>query len=288
MSEATRLPYSYIVLRYVHDIGTSEFINVGVVLMAQRGPYLGAKFKTTYGRLKKTFPSVDTDVFRARMRRLQATFDQFSAGDIGAPTAADRKSLSPLEQLVHSVIRMDDSSLQWSAVGSGLSKDLPATLTSLYQRFVTKYDSEQASITRKDDDVWKHFRTELEKRNVLPHLGQKVIAVDDDSVKFEHAWKNGVWNCYEPLSFDLASDTSIKEKAHRWLGQISSIRSSSEGFHVYFLVGKPVDVSLKEAYEKAVSILRKAPDSEVVEEDQAEAFSESVALAITAHGNPPI
>lgn len=288
MSETTRLPYSYIVLRYVHDIGTGEFINVGVVLMAQRGSYLGAKFKTAYGRVKKAFPSVDTEVFRARMRRLQATFDQFADGDINVPTAGDANAVKPIERLVHSVIRVDDSSLQWSAVGGGLSSDLPATLTSLYQRFVTKYDSEQAYATRKDEDVWKHFRTELEKRNVLHHLEQKVIAVADDSVKFEHAWKNGVWNCYEPLSFDLASDASIKEKAHRWLGQVASIQESREDFHVYFLVGKPLDTSLNEAYEKAVSILRKAPDSEVIEEDGAEAFSVSVAQAITEHGHPPI
>lgn len=285
MSETTRLPYSYIVLRYVHDIGTGEFINVGIVLMAQSGSYRAAKFKTAYGRLKKAFPSVDTEVYRTRMRRLQATFDRYTDGDIYATSAINTVSANPLEQLVHSVIRVDDSSLQWSTVGSGLSRDLQATLTSLYKRFVTKYDNEQATATRKDDDVWRHFRAELEKRNVLPHLEQKVISVADDSVKFEHAWKNGVWNCYEPLSFDLTSDTSIKEKAHRWLGQVSSIQASSEGFRVYFLVGKPEDTSLKEAYEKAVSILRKAPDSEVIEEEEAEKFSKTVALAITAHGN---
>jgi len=288
MSSTTRTPYSYIVLRYVHDIGTGEFINVGVVLTAARGSYIGAKFKTAYGRVKKAFPTIDPDVFRARMRRLQAAFDQITEGSIDAPNSKDAKEATAIEQLAHSVIRADDSSLQWSPVGSGLSKDLPATLASLYQRFVTKYDTELANAPRKDDDVWKHFRIELEKRNVLSHLEEKVIAVADDSVKFEHAWKNGAWHCYEPLSFDLASDASIKEKAHRWLGQVSSIKDSREGFRVYFLVGKPADADLSDAYEKAVSILRKAPSSEVVEEDGAEQFSESVAKAISEHEQHPM
>lgn len=284
MSTTARTPYSYIVLRYVHDIGTGEFINVGVVLTAARGSYIGAKFKTAYGRVKKAFPTIDPDVFRARMRRLQATFDQITEGTLDAPNSSDGKEATAIEQLVHSVIRADDSSLQWSPVGSGLSKDLPATLTLLHQRFVTKYDTELINAPRKDDDVWKHFRTELEKRNVLSHLEEKVIAVADDSVKFEHAWKNSAWHCYEPLSFDLASDSSIKEKAHRWLGQVSSIKDSREDFHVYFLVGKPADADLSDAYEKAVSILRKAPSSEVIEEEGAEQFSESVAKAISEHG----
>jgi Protein of unknown function (DUF3037) len=288
MNTITRTPYSYSVLRYVHDIGTGEFINVGVVLTAPRASFVGAKFKVAYGRVKKAFPSIDTEVFRTRMRRLQATFDRLAEGDLSAPISRGTKDGAPIEQLVHSVVRADDSSLQWSPPGSGLSKDLPATLTALYQRFVTKYDTEIAHVQRKDEDVWRRFRTELEKRNVLSHLEQKVIAVADDSVKFEHAWKNGAWHCYEPLSFDLASDASIKEKAHRWLGQVSSIKDSREGFNVYFLVGKPTDAGLGEAYEQAVSILRKAPSSLVVEEDGAEEFSESVAKAISDHERSPM
>lgn len=288
MSSTTRTPYSYIILRYVHDVVTGEFINVGVVLLGAHGAYVGAKFKTTYGRVKKVFPTIDSDVFRSRMRRLQATFDQVSEGHFEALSQSSSGELTSIQQLAHSVIRPDDSSLQWSSVGSGLSKDFPSTLTSLYQRFIAKYDTELSSAPRKDDDVWKHFRTALEKRNVLPYLEEKVIAVADDSVKFEHAWKNGAWHCYEPLSFDLASDTSIREKAHRWLGQVSSIKDSSEWFNVYFLVGKPTDPSLNDAYEKAISILRKAPASQVVEEDGAESFSELVAKAIAEHEQHPL
>ena len=210
-------------------------------------------------------------------------FDRIAEGDLSSQMSVEPSNAVPLEQLMHSVIRADDSSLQWSPLGSGLSKDLPATLATLYQRFVTKYDAEVTSALRRDDDVWKLFRTELEKRNVLGHLEEKVIAVADDSVKFEHAWKNGAWNCYEPLSFDLSSDASIKEKAHRWLGQVSSIKDAYEGFKVYFLVGKPSDVDLSDAYEQAVSILRKAPSSAVVEESRAEEFSKTVAQAIEEH-----
>lgn len=285
MNTTPRTPYSYAVLRYVHDIGTGEFINVGIVMSAPRASFVCAKFKTAFGRVKKTFPTVDTQVFRARMRRLQATFDKIAGGDFDLPSSKDSASI---EQLIHSVIRADDSSLQWSAPGSGVANDLPSTLTALYQRFVTKYDSDLQGERRKDDDVWKQFRTELEKRNVMSHLEEKVIEVADDSVRFEHAWKNGAWHCYEPISFDLSSDTSIREKAHRWLGQMSSIKDSSESFNVYFLVGKPADPRLNGAYKKALSILGKAPSSEVVEEERAREFSESVALTISEHEHWPL
>jgi hypothetical protein len=57
---------------------------------------------------------------------------------------------------------------------------------------------------------------------------------------------------------------------------------------VYFLVGKPADEGLSEAYEQAVSILRKAPSSSVVEEDRADEFSDSVAKAISEHEVRPL
>jgi hypothetical protein len=42
MNTTERTPYSYAVLRYVHDIGTGEFINVGVVVSAPSVSFVGA------------------------------------------------------------------------------------------------------------------------------------------------------------------------------------------------------------------------------------------------------
>jgi hypothetical protein len=42
--------------------------------------------------------------------------------------------------LAHSVLPPDDSSLQWSEPGSGITEDPSATLESIYARMVTRYD----------------------------------------------------------------------------------------------------------------------------------------------------
>lgn len=280
MNTSDRVPYTYTVLRYVHDVGTGEFMNIGVVISSQDGPYLRAKFKSAFGRVKNAFPSLDTEVFKARIRQLQASFDDIAEGDLIGKGGRE----TSVHKVVHSVVPADDSSLQWSPVGSGLSKDLEGTLETLFSKFVTRFDHDAMSEYRKkDEDVWKSFRTELEMRNVLPRLEQKTIEVADDSISFEHAWKNGEWHCYEPISFDLASDRSIKDKAHRWLGQLASVSGSRDAFKVYFLVGKPCNLKLHRAYEKALSILKKAPSTHVIEEDSAKEFSELVASAIQQH-----
>jgi hypothetical protein len=137
---------------------------------------------------------------------------------------------------------------------------------------------------RQDNDVWKHFSRELERRQVLQHFTKKTIAVADDHVEFEHAWKNGVWHCLAPVSFDLASADSIREKAHKWLGQVTSVSTSAEPFKLYYLVEEPPAAELRPAFESALRILAKGPRTqEVVPVSRAAELSERLAAEVLGH-----
>jgi Protein of unknown function (DUF3037) len=46
---------AYTVLRYVHDIATGEFVNVGVVVYAPKVRYLQAEMRFICGRLARVF-----------------------------------------------------------------------------------------------------------------------------------------------------------------------------------------------------------------------------------------
>src|SRR5690606_2275015 len=77
-----------------------------------------------------------------------------------------------------------------------------------------------------------------------------------DRVLFDHAWKNGDWHCYQPLSFDLASAESIREKAARWSGHMTGLSKSPEHIRPYFLVGPPERAALFDDYQRAIELLR--------------------------------
>jgi hypothetical protein len=129
-------PYTYRVLRYVHDIGTGEFINVGVVVAACDAPCVAAKFKTDCGRVKDAFPSLDVEVFLARMTRLQACFDAIDAARCSEVHAHEGISIAAL---IRRVLPLEDSALHWSPTGSGVGGPLTAKLEVLYERFVTRH-----------------------------------------------------------------------------------------------------------------------------------------------------
>jgi hypothetical protein len=275
-------PYTYSVLRYVHDTTTGEFINVGVVLYSPEACYASALCRSTFGRISKAFPGMDGDVFKSLMRFVQSRIEEIGDG-LKQELPLNGHPASVME-VAHAVLPPDDSSLQWSPPGSGLSENLSQTLEALFERLVVRYDERPLKERRTDDEVWRNYRRSLESRHVLKHLQPKKISVQDDEVEFQYAWKNGVWHCLEPVSFDLSSADSIREKAHRWMGQLLSVKDAREPFKVYLLLGEPQQDALRPAFEKAVSILHRMPvDSAIIREADAGEFSEQFAREIEAH-----
>ena len=129
--------YTYRILRYVHDIETAEFINVGVVVASSNAPCVAARFTRDCRRVKGAFPSLDVEVFLARMKRLQACFDAIDAARCSAVRACEG---SCIEALIRSVVPLEDSALHWSATASGIGGQFALVLESLYERLVTKHD----------------------------------------------------------------------------------------------------------------------------------------------------
>lgn len=107
-----------------------------------------------------------------------------------------------------------------------------------------------------------------------------------DEIVFKHAWKNGVWHVYEPLSFDLADSDGIKTKAREWLGHLAAVADGvTERFKPHFIVGAPGRPELRKAYDSALAILKKAPvPPEIFEESQVDDLIARIEDEVRAHG----
>ena len=137
---------------------------------------------------------------------------------------------------------------------------------------------------RTDEEVWREFSKSLQSRHVLSHFREKEIVADADTKTFSKAWKNGVWHCLEPISFDLVDGSSIHEKAHRYLGQFTALRETEEQFKVYLLIGEPRHNDVQSHYARAMRILEKIPvPNEIFTEAQMEEFAARIASEIQSH-----
>jgi hypothetical protein len=274
--------FTYTVLRYVHDIATGEFVNMGVALYAPEAKYISAICNPRYGRLSKMFLDVNGDHLRSVMRYIQARFEEHAAKfSSELPLAEKPKSIM---EIAHGILPRDDSALQWSEPNGGITEDPAATLDQLYVRLVEKYEQRAQLPSRQDDDVWKLFRKELESKQVLSRMQPKRIIAKDYDHEFDHAWRNGSWNLYQPVSMDLLDSDSILDKANRWLGRATNLKDSTEEFHLWMLIGEPRIEKLRPAYAKALNILNKMPvQKDFISEQEANKFSSELATEMAKH-----
>lgn len=266
--------YNTITLRYLHDVVTGEFANIGVVLYAPEQRYLEARFTSSYERLNAIFLKIDHLHFRALMRYMANRFDEIAA-DI-----RDGLHVPPvtgLKEIVRQVLPPDDSSLQWSEQGGGFTEDPARTVEELFKRYVERYIAGAEQVSRTDEDIAKPFEVRLGR--AATKLAEKKIATKDYQYDFRFAWKNSIWHLYEPVSFDLVDPNSIREKANRWLGRGVALDEArqKEKFKIHFLLGEPKRNETKEAFENAIHLLSKIPgQKELVRESELEHFAEHV------------
>ncbi|RYD75162.1 MAG: DUF3037 domain-containing protein [Verrucomicrobiaceae bacterium] len=275
--------YTYTILRYVHDVAAGETLNVGIVLYAPSVRYVGALLQTRYSRLRQAFPMLDGDAHRQLMRYLQNRFDDLQ-GRVSTELPFNPQPES-IDTVVCQVLPKDDSSLQWSQPGGGLTANPEAELERLYARLVAANDQARAEDGRDDEMVWSHYRAPLAREKVLPHLTTHKVIAPDDEVEFEHAWKNHQWHCLQPLSLDLLKADSIKDKARRLLGQMVGVQGELNGHCLYVMVGEPQLEKCKPAAERALNLLHSnlPVKHEIIREAEAEVFSREFAARIQRH-----
>jgi len=272
------VPYTFVVLRYRHDPVTSEFVNVGVVVHCASCRFVKIRLASKFGRVSAMFPHLDKVALRGALTNVRTMFRRIAESphtDFGTQMTA--------EEIARTAVPPDDSALQWANAGAGLTANLDVTLEHLFDRMVTRYDQE-AYDRRTDHDVWRTLRAKLEERKIVARFHEKVIKSDIDRIDFKLAWKNGAWNCIQPLSFDLADGDGIRDKARRWTGNLLAVAKTSEPFKPYFVVAKPSQTNLFADFESALAILRTSPVvPEIYQEDQAGQLAESLADEINRH-----
>jgi Protein of unknown function (DUF3037) len=273
--------YSYTALRYVHDVMTGEFVNVGIVLFVPSTATVKVKTRSTIGRIKDIFPDLQRVAFVNAMKAIDRGIKKVSK------ECAETSLLSrdvDAGALARMALPSDDSSLQWSPVGGGLTDDVDKTFERLFERLVARYDTHSAH-RRTDDDVWKPVRDKIAERNIDVELIKKTITGTSDEIAFEHAWKNGKWHAYEPISLDMADAEGIKDKARKWRGHLDAVHDgASEQVKLHLVIGAPSQLSLIPAYENAVKILSSSPfQPTIYSEDQIDELVDQFEDEVRAH-----
>lgn len=136
LTKVGKSPYSYVVLRYFHDMVTGEFVNVGLVALDQRTQQLEFRIKQSASRVKGFFPSLDEDFFVRYLEMIEGGLSVVNKS-ISGPNGSGIKDA---RQVALGVLVEDDSAFQWSPLFTGISADFSKTVDALYESLVAQYD----------------------------------------------------------------------------------------------------------------------------------------------------
>ncbi|KAA0992953.1 DUF3037 domain-containing protein [Dyadobacter aurulentus] len=227
--------YQYQIIQYLHDRVTGEFINVGVIVYAPEHKFLGCKVISKYGRITSFFPGSNGKGILKSLRHFEKEIarakQQFSEL---FPVSDD------LAEITREILPNDDSSLTLTEVKKGIDLDFNKSLADLYRLLVTKWQSETDESATSDADVWnKKYKKYFDQYEITSRFTEFEVETKHDHFQFDKAWKNEIWHCYVPLSFDLQKEENVKSKVYKWFGKLNELATSEEKIDITLLTSIP-------------------------------------------------
>lgn len=274
----------YQILRYLPDRVSGEFVNLGVVAYDSSNKILRGKFISKIGKISEFFPDVNSRYLIKCIRAIQDSLHVIS-GRLNSELTFE--SEYTIENITKSVLPKDDSALIFSETKKTLDINADAAINDLFARFVKTHliEGDDAEI-RKDKEVWnKVYKKHFEKYGITKHFRHHKVKTQNDELEFDKAWKNGVWNCFESVSFNLSRQDTIKNKVYKWVGKLDELNSSSEPVHIYLLSILPHEHPELNRFisKKIKSKMTDKTKIDIVSEEQIDSIAKKIKREIESH-----
>lgn len=274
--------YQYKVFRYIHDHLSGEFVNVGIVLFDPSTKFLKARVINKYSRLTNFFSGVEGHEIISILKGLVSEIDEIENSFSQLFTS----SYNDLDEIVVSLLKKDDFSIQYSNTLYCIDIDPQIALMDLFERLVSRYIGDTDKDVQNDSKVWsKVYKKYFDKYQITSKLSTHSIKTSHDVIEFDKAWKNGVWNCFQPLSFDLKRIDSIKNKVYKWSGILGELETSSQNINLYLLTTSPIKDNKLNKFITDTLTNRSANGITItiVKESEAESFAKKMKMQMEKH-----
>lgn len=224
--------YEYQILRYMPDHISGEFLNVGIILFCHEDKNLLYDFIDSRKRLTATFHGLETSHIMRKLKTIQQVLATYKKQEFGK---LQFQNSSGVEFYSSLTLNKDDSALQFSEVRKGIDLSIEVTFSDLKSRLLNKWSSDSVSEYKSDEDVWKDcYKRYFENAGITKKMTPRTVVTQTDTLEFEQAYKNGVWNYFQPINLNLSKADSIKSKVYKWRGIIAEMQTANEDMKLFF------------------------------------------------------
>lgn len=229
--------YEYQILRYIPDQVSGEFLNVGIIVCGPDEKLLLFEFINSKQRISSVFHGIESTHVLRRLKSMHANLAEINNRKLNELHLIDTFSVSNISSRI---LKKDDSALQFSEVKNGIDVSIESAFNDLKHRLLYKWVAKNETDYRSDEDVWRErYRKYFVQAGLADKITPRSIKTKSDSIQFDQAYKNGVWNYLQPINLNLKKHDSIKNKVYKWKGILSEIETAEEELKLFFLSEMP-------------------------------------------------
>lgn len=277
--------YTYCLLKYKHSPFLDESLNIGVLIYFGESQRFSFKFTRNLSRVKAIYQNVPERTIKKYLAQIDYILRKYQSVNENIFPLNDHN----LKDFLHKTVLPNDAGvLQFTAFRTEeLNFDESLIEDILFEQYFID-DIKSNQYVAQEPKIISHLNRELkilgleERANRKRYQRNFPVKTSTGSFNFDFAWKNGVWNLVKPVGFDLKSSDAIISKARHNLGEFTDLYSEIKAseFKSNVIVGRPTDKKLFGAYDKAIKILEKSPNTDIVEESNLKQYSEKVIDAV--------
>ncbi|PKK36536.1 hypothetical protein BWI96_11825 [Siphonobacter sp. SORGH_AS_0500] len=282
-------PFTYSLLQYNHSAVSGEILNVGILFIFPEHRKIIFRRLSKLTRLRNAYKSSFQEqlvkgylkTFESKAREVSNKWNLFSEHIFKD---------SPDTFISKQFLNVDASSLQFSRtkVGITYNSDISSIANDYFNLYFGDWEEEESITVRDEDYIVRKYKNSFINVSYKNYIKEepKTIATDLTSIKIDISWQNGVEHLVKPLSFDLASNHSINDKAVLYNAKLNHLSEVAHKNRQHFdiLVTKPSNINLLDEYEKSVDLLKKNDGIvTVVEEDELETYTQKTIREVSDH-----
>ncbi|MEO6050304.1 MAG: DUF3037 domain-containing protein [Pyrinomonadaceae bacterium] len=281
----SKKPYTYCLIKYMHDPQVGEMLNIGVLLCSPAGEFVGVRLNRHYERLSKTFAGFDGEHYRGIAEAIEKAVQKLQPRRDVSELFVLNERAKTVEDVIRFISPDRGMSIQFGPMLAGLAESAEPELEHIFEQSVLAQYPQKVKTGRDDEQVWYHYKRSLHEKRIDTYLESKTFTSESYEYRFDHAFKNENWHVLKPVTMDYATSQTIQDRATRIFGEASALDGNVEIGTYYILLGEPQLEGHKPAYTKAKNLLNKIPiKKEIIEEDAADDFAAELADYMEEHG----
>ncbi len=243
--------YYCCVLRYVHNMFTHEFVNVGLMMWIPQDEQIIFDATIRYERISQFFDNFDGRIYRQRIYDLR----ELSRKLYRDLSALQRYKEDPSE-VFYELLPKGLSCFQWSSPIAGICSKPEERFDELFNKYVGVY---KPNTPTEADIIWHTVRSELKKHDLNKHVQfdftMKAANVD---WPFKMSWDNGIRQVLEPIPLTFQRPAKIIDNANIWSGRLDLL-AKDHNFNCTAVISNNPTGQNTDAYYEAYAILENAP-----------------------------